>query len=824
MHLHLSQNRIFLRTEHFALCRLTQINDKQQASILVLQREKSALERQLSSLKEDNDSLRARTNNMMLNSQESENMLKAQKAAASVLHAKDREGLEEDVQALRLQSAVALQQLKDKSQEACLAAQEVRSLRDQMAFLTSEVQGQKQKTAAAEARAHEAEASVSKMLMDRMSSARKHECMSVLAASTVFAGRLRRWLSTRLQRWSRDAAWTRYHRMHASRMQRRSQRQCLFKHFSGWSDLIRQTKRYERLGYGVDGLRRRMAFEFIAEWRRELWLSRILRVRQSRHDNYRLDDTIDAWKQAVCQRKRIQQLCVRSFSNWTMTEFSTILSKWLGYVRTRKEKFKNCRVLDLKFWVHSVGSAFKVWSSIAAEHRRNRLIIQKCSRLIASLDERAAFEKWSNTTKTRRHNRTIMRNALFGTDLMRKHLVLDEWRRQSINLRVLRRFCVRMGRHSVYSAFQGWLSKIRLLQKQRGIMGRALSRTEFMIKADAMDEFKRFARTRRIVRRVTCSMRQIGLHAAFSTWAESASGWSAQIRAMRHKVKGWYCRICFRAWCQYRSFKSWTDKILPHLLTRTDVHVLTDSWNLWAAVSKDLKILRRVVGAFLKLKVKKAFNSWQDVCDRAKVLDRRLWHVLQRWFFRKLRGCFQSWHQAHVLIRATRYMFKKWDRHSDRIIVGACFHNWCRFRMTIRITRHVLTKYSHTYLAKVMNLWANLCAHKAAFIKSAETAFMKLFWKTTRGTRCLCSIAREPMLCYCASDCSWTNCVLAVELLFAQCGIRVRVLISGFVMMEQVLSRNGCSRYAKGTSFAQSCENFVICCSVEPSTVGVSLL
>ena len=198
--------------------------------------------------------------------------------------------------------------------------------------------------------------------------------------------------------------------------------------------------------------------------------------------------------------------------------------------------------------------------------------------------------------------------------------------------------------------------------------------------------------------------------------------------------------------------------------------------------------------------------------------------MLQRWFFKTLRGCFQSWHQAHVLIRATRCMFEKWDRDTDRTIVGASFHNWCRFRMTIRVTRHVLTKYSHKYLAKAVKSWASLCAHKAAFIKSAETAFMKLFWKSTRGTRCLCGIAREPILCYCASDCSWTNRVLAGGLLCAQCGIRLRVLRSGFVMMGQVHSRNGCSRYAKGASFAQSCEDFVTCWSVEPSIVGVSLL
>ena len=716
------------------------MNDKQHASMLALKREKGALEMKLDSLKEENDSLRARTRNMLLNSQESENVLKAQKAAESVLHVRDREGLEEEMQALRLQTSVAFQQLKDKNQAMRLAADEVSSLRDQMTFLTAESNEFKKHTSAAENRAYEAEDKVSKMLVDRMSSVRKQERLSLLAANAVCAGHLRRCIGVSILRWAQLATWSRYHRMHGLRIQRRGERQGVFKHFREWSTFIRQSKRYERLGFGADGLRRRMTLTVLAEWRTELKLSRKVREQQIRNDQMNMERPFDAWANLAQQRKQIQRLSIRAFLYQTMSQGGMILSAWHEYVRSKQEKLKRNRVLDGKYWIHSEQSAFKVWRDATAERRRHRQIVQKCTRRMENLDEHAAFQRWSSLTKSGRHVRIILKNALMGTDLMKKHHFVELWRRRTVDLRALRLFSQRMRHHGTSAAFRGWSYKSKILRRQRGIIGRAVSSTDYVVKRQAMHQFRHFTRVRRLLRRIAGSLRYHDIYGAFHAWSDVARDWSARVRALSQKLCIWVCRICFRAWHKYRSFASWSDKILPKLVTRTDTKILTDSFEVWAILSRDLKIMRRAINTLLKLRAKKALHSWQDVSVRTKVMQRRIQLALRAWMLKCVRGSFTCWRRAHVMMRARHHVFQQIERRTDLAIRIRSFNNWCRFRQMNRIRRQILIRFKKKKLVKVVNSWAAVCAYKLALIKTAEKTLLKWLWKSSRGrTRPACA-------------------------------------------------------------------------------------
>ena len=101
------------------------MSEKQQASLLLVQGEKGSLAMKVDALKEENDTLRAKNKNLLHNQQRTGDAHKAEQDAEIALLRKEREGFQADLQASRLQSSVALQRLKDKSDEYELSLQEV---------------------------------------------------------------------------------------------------------------------------------------------------------------------------------------------------------------------------------------------------------------------------------------------------------------------------------------------------------------------------------------------------------------------------------------------------------------------------------------------------------------------------------------------------------------------------------------------------------------------------------------------------------------------------------------------------------------------------
>jgi hypothetical protein len=207
------------------------VTDKQQASLLLLQREKGALALQVDSLKEENDSLKAKNKNLLHNPHDA---ARAEQESEVVALRKDREYLMSELQALRQQAAVALQQLRGKTEEVRLAVQEASSLRDQVVALTDESLHQTHRLAAADAKLLEADCDISKILVDRRSALRKQESASMFAARTLLTYRSKRRSNIILQAWMRATAWRRYQRIHVERMRKRSKRINLHHHITGW--------------------------------------------------------------------------------------------------------------------------------------------------------------------------------------------------------------------------------------------------------------------------------------------------------------------------------------------------------------------------------------------------------------------------------------------------------------------------------------------------------------------------------------------------------------------------------------------------------------
>ena len=109
------------------LGRWTQVTDKQQSTLLLLQKEKGSLAAQLDSLREENDSLHAKNRSILANSMSAQT---AEQDAEIAALRKNRANLSVELDALKAHSAVSQQQLTDKIEELRLSVHESRSLRE----------------------------------------------------------------------------------------------------------------------------------------------------------------------------------------------------------------------------------------------------------------------------------------------------------------------------------------------------------------------------------------------------------------------------------------------------------------------------------------------------------------------------------------------------------------------------------------------------------------------------------------------------------------------------------------------------------------------
>ena len=216
------------------LCRWTHFTEKQQASHLSLQREKGTLATLLDSLKEENDSLRAKNKSIMLNSSLSTAEKIASSDAEIAALRKDREGFEAELQALKHQVFVVTQQLNGKNEEVILAVQETGYLRDQIALLIQELQQQKQRTTDADARMLQADDEVSRVLGEKFSSVRKYERNNQFVATAVVTFRFRLRIGLLLQAWLQQALLTKCSRVQVLRMRTRSKHRYMSNHVRAW--------------------------------------------------------------------------------------------------------------------------------------------------------------------------------------------------------------------------------------------------------------------------------------------------------------------------------------------------------------------------------------------------------------------------------------------------------------------------------------------------------------------------------------------------------------------------------------------------------------
>jgi len=212
--------------------RWTQVTDKQQATLLLMQKEKGKLAMQLDSLREENDKLQAMNRNKLTNSMIAH---KAEQDTEIAALCKDRASLIAELDALKAQSHFSQQQLIDKSEELRLAVQEASNVRAQLASLTEDLQRQKHRLAAADAKVLETDRDLSRAMANNISSLRKGEYASVMAAKTLYTQYFKRSIKVRLQQWLHVALRHRYLRMHMARMRRRATRRKFLRCTRDWN-------------------------------------------------------------------------------------------------------------------------------------------------------------------------------------------------------------------------------------------------------------------------------------------------------------------------------------------------------------------------------------------------------------------------------------------------------------------------------------------------------------------------------------------------------------------------------------------------------------
>ena len=216
------------------------MTQKQQASLLLLHREKGELAMQLDSLKEDNDGLRAKNKNLLLNSDDPE---KAAKMAEIEGLRMDRARHVAEADALMKQLNFAQQQLKDSKEELRLSGHELSSLREQVTSTAEDLLRQKHRLTAADSKVVESDRTLSQVLSESMTSTRRLENTRMAAAKALSTHNFKRYVHVQLNLWWQMAARSRLSQKHVARMRNRAVRRCDKLYISAWHTVKQHTCR-----------------------------------------------------------------------------------------------------------------------------------------------------------------------------------------------------------------------------------------------------------------------------------------------------------------------------------------------------------------------------------------------------------------------------------------------------------------------------------------------------------------------------------------------------------------------------------------------------
>ena len=519
--------------------RWTQVTDKQQASLLLLQREKGTLAMQLDTAKEENDSLRAKNKSILVNSHQAD---KAQREAAIAALRKDRHVLELEVQALRQQSAVTLKQLRDKNEEMRLAAIETSSLCTQVETMAEDCEKQKQRNALADAQLREADRDRSKLSLQSLVCQRQKETVNILAAKVFCRYQMRRYVNVLLRRWMHFAARMQYQRIQVVRLERRSQHHNTLKHALEWLSLVRMTKRYDRLGFGKESRRlHSMAGRTCMNtWKNLVRVQRILRqtvslmlsaslvkhfrkfvihtehfihvVRRMRIKIRRwyLIISYRAWRQYKSLKLWSYKIILRKVEKSSSELFADSFSAWSNLMKD----LNIMRRVFLPYYAQSMARAFRSW----ADYKISNLTFRK----------RATFvlEHW-------------FVNSNYGC----LRLCLLRWNELTTSNRIVQKVISRSGHSSVVQVFCAWSHMPSQNKTLKRVVGK-------MLKSSISMAYARWCEVIFYERRIRKTVRWACHMHTGKTWRKWAE-WVWEVTRMRRASK----KVGFRKF--RKVFNSW---------------------------------------------------------------------------------------------------------------------------------------------------------------------------------------------------------------------------------------------------------------------------
>lgn len=456
-------------------------------------------------------------------------------------------------------------------------------------------------------------------------------------------------------------------------------------HLDEWLDLVRKQARYDKLGFGKKSRHMQRLTTFWFDWYNTVTATKFLRKMQIRDDNRRTREAFEHWTiliHAIRHKKQMELLGTRAWMDSVNGEMGTVVKVWRDYVNQRRESLARNEVLNRRYWSHNQRDIFTLWKRQTLEGRKERHILQ-----------------------------TIVHRILFK---------------------------------EANATFRRWVEVVRFSKRAERIMSSWVVHSRCSLKLHVIDAWKDHMRTEKSFQRIIYVMRHAETHRCFNTWADVARHFSASLRVMRQKVRFWYENNCFRAWSKHKSFKLWTDKLLPRMLVRSNKDIMTSSFRDWVQELRQNRSMRKVFGKLYLTFLAKAFQAWCGLSSKNLLLSSRLSNVLTRWFFKSVRGCFNDWaHHVH-LVEAMRTALGSLSNRGKAIAVKKTFCCWGTWTVRRRVLGRAMRKMMYRTRSRSFVQWTNLHNYKLLLIKHAEKALHRWVWRSVKGkswTRVLLSVS-----------------------------------------------------------------------------------
>ena len=443
-----------------------------------------------------------------------------------------------------------------------------------------------------------------------------------------------------------------------------------------WLTLVRQERRYDRLGLGKESRRAHRMETVFTEWFNALTIRRTLCKWEIRDNKRLLEYVIEVWVKLIEDMGRqheLQKWGIRSFMQTVKGLLGAIFHAWHEVVT----KMKHDKALVRRQHFHHTSSVFHVWKDHALQIRKNRHTVQTFANRIWFKGLHAAIAKWAFVWRRKKMYRKMLARCLANSNMMSMFNALDRWRKLQRSQRILKRGCA-MFRHAC-------------------------------------------------------------IYTTFSSWAASAKEFGRDVRLMRKKWNRIMLHRFFLRWYGHKTFSRWACKVLVQISDRSDAQILLAFFEHWKKWRSSLNHIRRVFGSVRRESLLWPFRGWHSFTLEARRMHVVLVNVLMRWCHKSVRETFNEWHEITHMIRAARILMNNQAKRSDIAVLRRSIRDWVQAIVQRRLARRATGRFLQKSLARAYDTWHSLVAKKKAKVRSAEKCFSVWFWKSMRGeSPCLC--------------------------------------------------------------------------------------